>query len=493
MISPEEVTAEVVAALRERDSTRFEQLLLTKDELKSIGLGSDQTKDLSTRITAAAGGFRDLARKQQSVGPKSEWIHFGASRPGVVPSGTEGSTQDLIVYDNVAAVIETDGKHAQVSVGTLIRVGDNWRVIDLPKNLLAEDAGTVPTGFFFNASFVRPSGAEAIPDAGFSETVQKLIAEYERVDRELGSARGAQLTQLNARRAELLEQLADATSDGAERTNWIRQYADTISAAVQSDAFPDGVNRLKAYYEKLAKTPRDSDLAAYVKFRYLTAEYGQSLQQKDADFAKIQSHWMENLEAFVKEFPRGQDTAEAMLQLALGQEFAGNESDAKNWYRRIVSDFPSTQLATKAAGATRRLDSIGQTIELRGKTTDGRTLDLATYRGKTVLIHYWATWCEPCKEEFTILKQMQAKYAKQGLEVIGVSLDSDAQTLATYLRSNRLAWPQLYEDGGLDSRLANELGILTLPTMILVDSKGKVISRNIHAGELDAELGKQFR
>jgi len=51
----------------------------------------------------------------------------------------------------------------------------------------------------------------------------------------------------------------------------------------------------------------------------------------------------------------------------------------------------------------------------------------------------------------------------------------------------------LYEPGGLDSRLATELGILTLPTMLLIDKDGKVINRNIHAAELDEELGKLLR
>ena len=115
------------------------------------------------------------------------------------------------------------------------------------------------------------------------------------------------------------------------------------------------------------------------------------------------------------------------------------------------------------------------------------------YRGRTVLIHYWATWCEPCKQDLALLKQVQAKYAKQGFTLLGINLDSDQSTAITYLQSNPLSWPQMYEPGGLDSRLATELGILTLPTMILIDKDGKVINRNIHAAELDGELGKRLR
>ena len=101
-----------------------------------------------------------------------------------------------------------------------------------------------------------------------------------------------------------------------------------------------------------------------------------------------------------------------------------------------------------------------------------------------MLVDYWATWCEPSKVDLAQLKELYARYGKNGFALIGVSLDNNAGDLNEYLGKNRLPWPQLFETGGLDSRLANEMGILTLPTMILVDDKGKVVNRNIHITEL---------
>jgi thiol-disulfide isomerase/thioredoxin len=182
-----------------------------------------------------------------------------------------------------------------------------------------------------------------------------------------------------------------------------------------------------------------------------------------------------------------------MLQLAIAQEFAGKDEDATKWFDTIVKEFPKHELAKKAAGASYRLNSEGKTIVLRGKTVEGREFDLSAYKGKVVLIHYWSTWCEPCKADMEQLKSLQAKYAKQGFALVGISLDSNPTELAAFLKAKKLTWPQLYEPGGLESRFANELGVLTLPTMILVDKQGKVISRNISVGELDTELGKQLR
>ena len=493
MISAEEVTAEVVAALRDQDAARFERLLLTGDELGTLGLDDDRQRELEQAIEKATHGFAELARGQRLVGAGSKWIHFGGHRPGVVPAGAGGGSRDLIVYENVAAVVETDGKHAQVGVGTMIRVGENWRLVDLPASIQDGQASTA-TGMFFQAPLVQPPNAPETGTSGLSDEAQKLLADFQKIDEQLASARTPQQVQsLNGSRADLLERLIESAKTADDRSNWIRQFADTVGPAAQAGEFPEGTRRLATLYQRLEKSSADKALLGYVRYRFLTAEYGLSLQQPKADFAKIQEQWLKDLADFVADYPGSEDAPDAMLQLALAQEFAGKEAEAAGWYKRIVSEHGASDLAKKAAGALRRLDAVGKSISLRGPTLDGQTVDLDRYRGRVVLIHYWSTWCEPCKQDMTVLRKMQAKYGRQGFELIGVNLDNEKQTAADFLRSSRLPWPQIFEPGGLDSRLANELGILTLPTMILIDKRGAVVSRNIHAGELDSELGKQLR
>lgn len=494
-IAAEEVTAELVAAVRDRDAARFEAILLTEKELGQLGLSEERAAEISSKLAKAAKGFGAFAAKQKVVNSKSEWLNFGGNQPGVLPAGTSGSTKDLVVYDNVTAVIETDSKTAQLPVGSVVKVGDVWKLIDLPT--LSDDAAIAATpGFFFQAPLTRvaETGDDMPMESGLSPEVQKLIAELEKIDKDLAAARTpASQARLNADRADLMEALAEKASNAEERANWQRQLADTVSAAVQGGGYPAGVERLGQLYDKLAAAKADKNDLAYVKFRHMTAAYTLSVQDEKADFVKIQEQWLKDLEAFVAEYPECDDAAEGMLQLAIAQEFAGKEEDATKWFDTIVEKFPKHELARKAAGASYRLNSVGKTIQLRGKTTDGRDFDLASLKGKVVLVHYWSTWCEPCKADMEQLKTLQAKYAKQGFALVGVSLDSDTAELASFLKSKRLTWPQLYEPGGLESRLANELGVLTLPTMLLIDKQGKVLSRSISVGELDTELGKLLR
>jgi hypothetical protein len=86
------------------------------------------------------------------------------------------------------------------------------------------------------------------------------------------------------------------------------------------------------------------------------------------------------------------------------------------------------------------------------------------------------------------LKELLSKYGKYGFEVIGVSLDSNPQDLGDFLRENELPWPQIWEKGGLDSPLANELGIVVVPTAILIDREGKVANRDAHVSQLENDL-----
>ncbi|HWA98536.1 MAG TPA: redoxin domain-containing protein, partial [Pirellulales bacterium] len=498
-ISAEEVSNELVRAIGTRDSMRFARLLLTPDEISSLGLGSDQAKKLNDLVSAAPERFKKFLSTQKSPGTKFasqgnklKWAHFGGWQPGLVPAGTNGSTKDVVVYENVAAMVQVDEQHDQIPIGTLVKVGEGWRLIDAPPMPSENSETAAAQGFFFPSELAMRPDSPAAAEPSSDARVQELVAKLEKLDKELLSAGPAELPRLNGERADVVEQIASLNS-GEDRKLWIRQLADTISAAAQTGSFPDGVGRLQALYEKLAGNPEDEELAAFVEFRYLTADYGAAISQPNVDFVTVQKKWLDSLNKYVTDHPKSPDTAEAMLQLGIAQEFAGQEDEAKKWYGKIVEGFPSAAAAKKAAGAKARLESVGKSIQLTGKSVTGQTVSLSQYRGKIVLLHYWATWSTPCVNDLATLKELQAKYGRDGLVIIGISLDNQIQDLTNFLKTNKLPWTQIYEAGGLDSPLANALGILTLPSMLLIDKQGKVVNRNVHAGELDKEVGAILR
>jgi thiol-disulfide isomerase/thioredoxin len=173
----------------------------------------------------------------------------------------------------------------------------------------------------------------------------------------------------------------------------------------------------------------------------------------------------------------------------MSNEFSGEEDKAKDWYSQIVKQFPKTPMGQKAAGALRRLNCEGKVLALRGRTASGQTVDLSKYRGKAVLVQYWASWSKPAKTAMPTLRELTSKY-RGTFQVVGVNLDNRQEDLKRFLQDNELPWPQIHEQGGLDSRPANDFGILSVPTMVLVDKQGKVVRCNVPLAELDDELKK---
>jgi thiol-disulfide isomerase/thioredoxin len=485
-ISAEEVTSEVVAALRDHDGPRFARLLISESELKALGLGAEKTAQILAKSTRAASDFEDLAKRQTSVGDDAQWVQFAAPAPGLVPSGTEGSTDDVMVYENAVAMFEHGDKSGQLMVGTLIRVDEAWRLVELPSVGEGETVAQM-AGNFFTPGGTPTASAES--QTTINQDTQQAVAELESIETKLSAAKlPAEMAPLHQRRADLLEKLIANSENRVERDTWVRQLVDMLSMGAQTGGYPDAVQRLNRVAERFAGN--DDALKAYADFQAISTEYVVR-QTPDADFSEVQKWYLDALSQFVEQYPSTPESAQAWMQLALSKEFEDKEQDALVFYKRVVSTFPNTNAGEKAAGAVRRLESVGQSLELAGPTLDGKPFKLSSLRGRPVVVHYWATWCEPCKQDMKLLRRLQAAYQKAGLQVVGVNVDLTKEQAKAFLQQNPLPWTQLFEPGGLESsELAKALGVQTLPTMLLVDASGKVVKHNVRAAELDEKLAE---
>jgi len=430
------------------------------------------------RTAAAAKGFADLAQGQQ-VARDARWNNMLSALPGVLAADGEALASDVMAYDNVVALFESGEGTGQVFVGSLLRCGDSWRPIDLPQ--LPGQSGEIsePLAFF---SPGMPAAQAAGPQV--SDAIKPLLDALRTVEDRLMEAGPAQRSQLIAQQLAVLEKIVAATP-AEDKDFWVRQLAETIAAAVQEGAVDDGIERLQQLAEQVAADP---DLGGFVAFRLASARYAAGMLADDADLEAVQTAWLSDLDSFVATYPQSPDAAEAMLQIGIAEEFSGNEEAAVARYRQIVEAFPDTAAARKAGGAARRLESVGKPLALAGTTADGRSFTLASLKGTPVLIHYWASWCEPCKVDIARIRELRESFGPKRFAVVGISLDTDRETLAAYLGSNAIPWVQLHEEGGLDGRLAEELGVLTLPTMLLLDADGNVVDRNVMITDLEKKL-----
>ncbi|TWU00198.1 Redoxin [Botrimarina colliarenosi] len=485
-ISPQEVAEEAFLAVQNKDLERFERLLLTTEEAKSLGLGKTLAENFADGRQRAASEFKQLVSTQKAIDAKSRFVDFGAPRPGVIPAGLDGSTKDVVVYENASALADAGGAPEQLLLGSMVQVGDGWRLVEAPQT-----GATGPElANVFSVPTLQSSSAAGAP----SDEVQSWMTELDKLDRQAASLKPADREKLTDRRVMLLEKLAESATRPDEATAWYKQLAGLLSAAIQADGYKQGVAKLGA----LARSPGvqrvGKDLEAHFRYQQIAAENGLAYQNPKADFAKVQQNWISDLESFVKTYPTSPDAADALLQLgSMAGEFAGESEVAEKWYRQAAAEFPNTVAGKKAAGAVRRLGSVGKVLPLTGPTLSGRKLDLAAapYKGRFVLVHYWTTWSGP-EGDFAQIDALRQKYRGK-FDAIGVNLDSDPAAAKAFLGKTKSSWEHLYDADGLDGDRATSIGVINLPLMLLVDDRGRVVNRNLTAGELETELQRVVR
>jgi thiol-disulfide isomerase/thioredoxin len=207
--------------------------------------------------------------------------------------------------------------------------------------------------------------------------------------------------------------------------------------------------------------------------------------------AATQTRILDRAEALAQTNARSNEVSEILL--AMAQVGAANDELEKRAEKIATAmDTDVARQVRERSASREKLEAVeGQPITIAGTTVGGKPFSTEQWKGKVVLVDFWATWCGPCIAELPRLKKVYADYHDKGLEVLGVSNDYNPQALSIFVEKNPdMPWPQLLDleaaQRGDWHPITVNFGIDAIPTMFLIDKKGVV--RSVNARENFEEL-----
>lgn len=129
-----------------------------------------------------------------------------------------------------------------------------------------------------------------------------------------------------------------------------------------------------------------------------------------------------------------------------------------------------------------------EAIDFTQTDTEGKMVSLSSFRGKYVLVDFWASWCRPCREENPNVVKAYHKFKDKNFTVLGVSLDNNRQPWLKAIKNDNLDWTQVSDLKGWNNEAAASYKVQAIPQNFLIDPSGKIIAKNLRGEDLESRL-----
>ena len=143
-----------------------------------------------------------------------------------------------------------------------------------------------------------------------------------------------------------------------------------------------------------------------------------------------------------------------------------------------------TEMSIQRIPILKKLKIGNPALPIDVETTAGDRITLGSYRGKVLLVDFWASWCKPCRQEMPTVKSVYKEFHEKGFEILGISLDQSEASFEGYIEEQGITWPQIFDGKGWKSSVGQKYGINSIPATFLIDRKGTIRYRDLRGDKL---------
>jgi peroxiredoxin len=279
--------------------------------------------------------------------------------------------------------------------------------------------------------------------------------------------------------------LAFATALSAQATEEYKKLLDGLSqkrSTVSPREFVGIAEEGLAYF--ISRFPDSPEaVEAHLNLGQLCAQKG--------DGEKAVSH----LESYMarSDGRKPEEVAIAKFFLAKGYLMLDQLDKAEGPLREIASAGESIPERIRSAAAMdldripilRKLVIGNPAVPIEAKTSDGKEITLELYKGKVLLLDFWASWCRPCRQEMPNVKKVYKEFHPKGFEILGVSLDDSSEKFRGYVDEQSISWPQIFDGKGWNSEVGRLYAVNSIPATFLLDRTGRIRYRDLRGEDLD--------
>jgi len=261
------------------------------------------------------------------------------------------------------------------------------------------------------------------------------------------------------------DSISKATVTGSKANDDYKKLNDLLSDVNEKGA------ALQKQYRELAKNKDEEGI------KKLEAQY----DALDAEEKKIENEFLsKNTSSPISVFLLNQVAGYDLKPAEIAPLFKKLSKEAKN--------SPSGKELSKRLESARKTAIGEQALDFSQADADGKNISLSSFRGKYVLVDFWASWCGPCRAENPNVVKAYDKFKSKGFEILGVSLDEKKDKWLAAVEADKLTWTHVSDLKGWKNAAADLYGVRAIPQNVLVDPKGKIVAKNLRGDELASKL-----